>query len=64
MKQRKNHKKKKNAQIKLQTYRSSDGDTILVGKNNKQNDYLTNKKLKNLTFGSILKIYQVLTLSY
>ncbi|MCI2953620.1 NFACT family protein [Staphylococcus caprae] len=44
MKQRKNHKKKKNAQIKLQTYRSSDGDTILVGKNNKQNDYLTNKK--------------------
>lgn len=44
MKQRKNHKKKKNAQIQLQTYRSSDGDTILVGKNNKQNDYLTNKK--------------------
>ncbi|MEJ7174342.1 NFACT family protein [Staphylococcus caprae] len=44
MKQRKNHKKKKNAQIQLQMYRSSDGDTILVGKNNKQNDYLTNKK--------------------
>lgn len=44
MKQRKNIKKKKNAQIQLQTYRSSDGDTILVGKNNKQNDYLTNKK--------------------
>lgn len=44
MKQRKNNKKKKNAQIHLQTYRSSDGDTILVGKNNKQNDYLTNKK--------------------
>ncbi|WP_413491823.1 NFACT family protein [Staphylococcus capitis] len=44
MKQRKNTKKKKNAQIQLQTYRSSDGDTILVGKNNKQNDYLTNKK--------------------
>lgn len=42
MKQRKNTKK--NAQIQLQTYRSSDGDTILVGKNNKQNDYLTNKK--------------------
>ena len=32
MKQRKNTKKKKNAQIQLQTYRSSDGDTILVGK--------------------------------
>ncbi|HCG76000.1 MULTISPECIES: Rqc2 family fibronectin-binding protein [Staphylococcus] len=44
MKQRKNHKKKKNAQIQLQMYRSSEGDTILVGKNNKQNDYLTNKK--------------------
>lgn len=44
MKQRKNTKKKKNAQIQLQTYRSSDGDTILFGKNNKQNDYLTNKK--------------------
>ncbi|MGX0030113.1 Rqc2 family fibronectin-binding protein [Staphylococcus capitis] len=44
MKQRKNTKKKKNAQIQLQIYRSSDGDTILVGKNNKQNDYLTNKK--------------------
>ncbi|MHB7942471.1 Rqc2 family fibronectin-binding protein [Staphylococcus capitis] len=44
MKQRKNTKKKKNAQIQLQTYRSSHGDTILVGKNNKQNDYLTNKK--------------------
>ncbi|MBC3085913.1 NFACT family protein [Staphylococcus capitis] len=44
MKQRKNTKKKKNAQIQIQTYRSSDGDTILVGKNNKQNDYLTNKK--------------------
>ena len=44
MKQRKNTKKKKNAQIQLQTYRSSDGDTILVGKNNSLNDYLTNKK--------------------
>ena len=44
MKQRKNVKKKKNAKIQLQSYISSDGDTILVGKNNKQNDYLTNKK--------------------
>ncbi|MCU5745741.1 NFACT family protein [Staphylococcus sp. SQ8-PEA] len=44
LKQRKPSKKKKKAQIQLQTYTSTDGDTILVGKNNKQNDYLTNKK--------------------
>ena len=44
MKQRKNIKKKKNDKIQLQTYISTDGDTILVGKNNKQNDYLTNRK--------------------
>lgn len=46
MKQRKNASKKKKDQIHLQEYVSSDGDTILVGKNNKQNDYLTNKKAK------------------
>ncbi|PTF04555.1 hypothetical protein BUY45_03260 [Staphylococcus devriesei] len=44
MKQRKNVKKKKNDKIQLQTYLSTDGDTILVGKNNKQNDYLTKHK--------------------
>ncbi|WP_283589462.1 Rqc2 family fibronectin-binding protein [Staphylococcus nepalensis] len=44
MKQRKQNKKKKKPTIQLQTYISTDGDTILVGKNNKQNDYLTNKK--------------------
>ena len=44
MKQRKNTRKKKQDKIHLQTYISSDGDTILVGKNNKQNDYLTNRK--------------------
>ena len=44
MKQRKQSKKKKQSKIQLQTYHSTDGDTILVGKNNKQNDYLTNKK--------------------
>ena len=44
MKQRKNIKKKKHDKIQLQTYISTDGDTILVGKNNKQNDYLTNRK--------------------
>ena len=44
MKARKQSKKKKKPQIQLQHYRSTDGDTMLVGKNNKQNDYLTNKK--------------------
>ncbi|RIO80608.1 DUF814 domain-containing protein, partial [Staphylococcus gallinarum] len=44
MKQRKQSKKKKKQTIELQTYTSSAGDTIHVGKNNKQNDYLTNKK--------------------
>lgn len=36
-------KKKKVDQPKLETYRSSEGVTILVGKNNKQNEYLTNR---------------------
>ena len=44
MKQRRQRHKKKQTAIRLQTYLSTDGDTILVGKNNKQNDYLTNKK--------------------
>ncbi|TYS91083.1 NFACT RNA binding domain-containing protein [Rossellomorea aquimaris] len=37
--------KKKKAHVKpvLENYTSSDGTQILVGKNNKQNDYLTNK---------------------
>ncbi len=46
MKQRKNQTKKKKEQIQLQHYVSTDGDDIYVGKNNKQNDYLTNKKAK------------------
>ncbi|MBU5904556.1 NFACT family protein, partial [Vibrio cholerae O1] len=46
MKQRKNQTKKKKAQIQLQHYISTDGDDIYIGKNNKQNDYLTNKKAK------------------
>lgn len=46
MKQRNNRKKKKQPQIQLQTYLSTDGDLIYVGKNNKQNDYLTNKKAR------------------
>lgn len=44
IKQKKKQKKKKQQKIQLQSYVSTDGDTILVGKNNKQNDYLTNKK--------------------
>ncbi|MGJ8730215.1 Rqc2 family fibronectin-binding protein [Listeria aquatica] len=39
--------KKKNAAPKLDKYRSSTGLLILVGKNNKQNDYLTNKLARN-----------------
>lgn len=59
MKQRKNQTKKKKAQIQLQHYVSTDGDDIYVGKNNKQNDYLTNKKLKKLTHGYTQKIFLV-----
>ncbi|TMU87842.1 fibronectin/fibrinogen-binding protein [Bacillus sp. BHET2] len=36
-------KKKANQKPVLENYTSSDGTPILVGKNNKQNDYLTNK---------------------
>ncbi|WP_126426109.1 Rqc2 family fibronectin-binding protein [Brevibacillus marinus] len=36
-------KKKKQEQPELAVYHSSDGIPILVGRNNKQNDYLTNK---------------------
>ncbi|WP_353421202.1 Rqc2 family fibronectin-binding protein [Staphylococcus delphini] len=52
IKQKKQQKKKKQQKIQLQSYVSTDGDTILVGKNNKQNDYLTNKRAQksNLWF--------------
>ncbi|MDR4937228.1 NFACT RNA binding domain-containing protein [Rossellomorea marisflavi] len=41
---RKNQKKKKaNEKPMLESYTATDGTKILVGKNNKQNDYLTNK---------------------
>jgi predicted ribosome quality control (RQC) complex YloA/Tae2 family protein len=44
LKVRKQSKKKKtNVKPSLENYTSSDGTHILVGKNNKQNDYLTNK---------------------
>ncbi|PLT34269.1 NFACT RNA binding domain-containing protein [Bacillus sp. V5-8f] len=42
-KQKKGMKKPANAKPQLESYFSTDGDEILVGKNNKQNDYLTNK---------------------
>jgi len=40
---KKGMKKPKDKKPVLEEYISSDGDTILVGKNNKQNEYLTNK---------------------
>ncbi|MDM5198810.1 NFACT RNA binding domain-containing protein [Fictibacillus enclensis] len=43
VRRRKVQKSKKNDKPVLETYQSSDGTTILVGKNNKQNDYLTFK---------------------
>ena len=42
-KQKKGMKKPGNKKPQLETYYSTDGDSIFVGKNNKQNDYLTNK---------------------
>lgn len=41
--QKRGNKKNQVAKIVLEHYISSDGTEILVGKNNKQNDYLTNK---------------------
>ncbi|WP_163101441.1 Rqc2 family fibronectin-binding protein [Peribacillus alkalitolerans] len=41
--QRKGPKKNTNTKPQLEKYISSTGDEILVGKNNKQNEYLTNK---------------------
>jgi predicted ribosome quality control (RQC) complex YloA/Tae2 family protein len=40
---RNNRKKSQNTRPVLEKYTSKDGTEILVGKNNKQNDYLTNK---------------------
>lgn len=42
-KERKGMKKPSNAKPHLDVYYSTDGDEIFIGKNNKQNDYLTNK---------------------
>jgi len=41
------NKKKKKNKIQLHEFRTSNGLTVLVGKNNKQNDYLTSKKAQN-----------------
>ncbi|MCA1321340.1 NFACT family protein [Bacillus tianshenii] len=43
MKQKRNQKKSKPQKPVLEMYQSTDGTEILVGKNNKQNDFLTNK---------------------
>lgn len=43
VKKRKSKKKKKSNKITITTFVSSDEQTILLGKNNKQNDYLTHK---------------------
>jgi len=43
MKQKRNQKKLKPQKPVLEVYQSTDGTEILVGKNNKQNDFLTNK---------------------
>src|SRR5690606_11917241 len=42
-KQQKGNKKSKPAKPAIEHYQATDGTEILVGKNNKQNDYLTNK---------------------
>ncbi|RYL92905.1 NFACT family protein [Sporolactobacillus sp. THM19-2] len=42
-KKRRPHHRKKNHRPEIDHYYASDGTTILVGKNNKQNDYLTGK---------------------
>ncbi|GAA3718666.1 NFACT family protein [Salinicoccus jeotgali] len=39
--------KKKKHKIQLHPYRTTNGLDVLVGKNNKQNDYLTSKKAQN-----------------
>ena len=43
LKARTKKNKKQTAKVVVEQYVSTDGTTILVGKNNKQNDYLTNK---------------------
>ena len=43
IKQKRNQKKQKPQKPILEVYQSTDGTEILVGKNNKQNDFLTNK---------------------
>lgn len=41
--QKKQNKNKQNTKPVLEKYTASDGTEIIIGKNNKQNDYLTNK---------------------
>lgn len=44
---KRSQKKKKKHKIQLHEFKTTNGLTVLVGKNNKQNDYLTSKKAQN-----------------
>ena len=56
-KQKKGMKKPANQKPLLEQYYSSDGTQIFVGKNNKQNDYLTLKLQHGIMSGFIQKIF-------
>src|SRR5699024_1408470 len=47
IKYKKTNKKKKKTGVTLNEYKTSNGLRVLVGKNNKQNDYLTNRHAQN-----------------
>ncbi|GAB3069697.1 NFACT family protein [Salinicoccus sesuvii] len=47
IKNKRKNTKKKSQKIQLHAYTTSNGLNVLVGKNNKQNDYLTTKKAQN-----------------
>ena len=47
LKFKRSNKKKKKNKIQLHEFKTSNGLTVLVGKNNKQNDYLTSRKAQN-----------------
>ncbi|SOC37976.1 Rqc2 family fibronectin-binding protein [Salinicoccus kekensis] len=47
LKFKKSNKKKKKQKIQLHEFRTTNGLTVFVGKNNKQNDHLTSKKSRN-----------------
>ena len=63
-KQTSRKRKNKPTTPKPEEFVSSDGTTILVGKNNKQNEYLTMKLATLMKFGFIQRIFQVLMLLF